>query len=119
LSSEANYFSSLNDDFLDTVSYFHIWVDKKRELLENRKKPRPERSSQMTATTVKIIIAAEIGDRKVKLGSMDLKVDENLDEGIYQGMQAAGKALYGEVLQAIDDGIREAMPETWKKFMRG
>jgi len=22
----------------DTVSYFHIWVDKRRELLENRKK---------------------------------------------------------------------------------
>jgi hypothetical protein len=45
---------------MDTVSYFHIWVDKKRELLENRINPRSERSSQMTATTAQIIIAAEL-----------------------------------------------------------
>jgi len=36
----------------------------------------------MTASTVKIIIAAEIEDRKVELGNMELKIDERLDESI-------------------------------------
>ena len=72
----------------------------------------------MTASTVKIIIAAEIEDRKVEIGRMELKLDEKLDESIYQGMQTAGKALYGELMQAIDDGIREVMPETWENTGR-
>ena len=67
----------------------------------------------MTASTVKIIIAAEIEDRKVELASIELKIDEKLDERIYQGMQSAGRALYGELLQAVDDGIQEVVPETW------
>ena len=68
----------------------------------------------MTASTVKIIIAAEIEDRKTKLGSMELKIDEHLDESIYQGMQSAGRILYRELLQAVDDGIQEVVPETWE-----
>jgi hypothetical protein len=32
----------------------------------------------MTASTVKIIIAAEIKDRKVELAGIELKIDENL-----------------------------------------
>ena len=72
----------------------------------------------MTASTVKIIIAAEIEDRKVELASIELKIDEKLDERIYQGMQSAGRTLYGEFLQAIDDGIREVVPETWENTGR-
>lgn len=72
----------------------------------------------MTASTVKIIIAAEIEDRKVELGSMELKIDERLDESIYQGMQSAGKTLYGEILQAVDDGIREEVPAGWENTGR-
>lgn len=72
----------------------------------------------MTATTVRIIIAAEIAERKVEIGSMEVEVDEKLDEGIYQGMQAAGKTLYGEVLQALDDGLQETVPETWENTGR-
>ena len=72
----------------------------------------------MTATTVKIIIAAEIADRKVKIGNMELEVDQMLDERIRQGMQSAGKTLYGEVLQALDDGLQEVVPETWENTGR-
>ena len=72
----------------------------------------------MTASTVKIIIAAEIEDRKVELVSMELKIDKKLDESIYQGMQSAGRTLYGELLQAVDDGIREVVPETWENTGR-
>lgn len=72
----------------------------------------------MTADTVKIIIAAEIEDRKVELGSMEMKIDEKLDESIYRGMQSAGKTLYAELLQAVDDGIREVVPETWENTGR-
>lgn len=72
----------------------------------------------MTASTVKIIIAAEIAERKVEIGSLELSIDERLDESIYQGMQTAGKALYGELLQAVDDGIREVVPETWENIGR-
>ena len=72
----------------------------------------------MTATTVRIIIAAEIAERKVEIGNMALKVDEMLDESIRQGMQSAGKTLYGEVLQALDDGIQEEVPETWENTGR-
>ena len=60
----------------------------------------------------KIIIAAEIEDRRVEIGSMELKIDEKLDENIYQRMQSAGRTSYGELLQAFDDGIREIVPET-------
>ena len=72
----------------------------------------------MTASTVKIIIAAETEDRKIELGRMKLKIDKKLDESIYQGMQSAGKALYGELLQVIDDGIQEEVPETWENTGR-
>ena len=72
----------------------------------------------MTASTVKIIIAAEIEDRKVELESMALKIDEDLDECIYQGMQSAGKRLYGELLQAVDDGIQEVVPKGWENTGR-
>jgi hypothetical protein len=72
----------------------------------------------MTASTVKIIIAAEIAERKVEIGSMELKIDEMLDESIRQGMQSAGKMLYGEVLQALDNGLQEAAPETWENTGR-
>jgi len=68
----------------------------------------------MTAGTVKIIIVAEIEGRKVELGNMELKIDEQLDESVYQGMQSAGKALYGAILQGVDDGIWEVVPETWE-----
>jgi hypothetical protein len=66
----------------------------------------------MTVRPVKIIIAAEIEDRKVELGSVELEIDEKLDESIYRGMLTAGKVLYGELLQAVDDGIQEVVPET-------
>jgi hypothetical protein len=72
----------------------------------------------MTASTVKIIIAAEIAERKVEIGRIELSVDEKLDEGIYFGMQSAGKVLYEEILQAVDDGIQEVVPETWKNAGR-
>jgi len=72
----------------------------------------------MTASTVKIIITAEIEDRKVELESMEVKIDKDLDEGIYQGMQSAGKRLYGELLQAVDDGIQEVVPEGWENTGR-
>jgi hypothetical protein len=68
----------------------------------------------MTVRPVKIIIAAEIEDRKVELGSVELEIDEKLDESIYRGMLTAGKVLYGELLQAVDDGIQEDVPETWE-----
>lgn len=72
----------------------------------------------MTASTVKVIIAAEIAERKVEIGSLELNIDERLDESINQGMQTAGKTLYGELLQAVDDGIREKVPETWENTGR-
>jgi len=72
----------------------------------------------MTADTVKIIIAAEIAERKVEIGSFELKVDETLDEGIYHGMQSAGRVLYQEILQTVDDGVQDVVPETWKNMGR-
>ena len=72
----------------------------------------------MTVATVKIIIAAEIAERKVEIGRLELNVDETLDEGIYQGMQSAGKVLYQEILQAVDDGMQDVVPETWKNLGR-
>jgi hypothetical protein len=72
----------------------------------------------MTASTVKIIITAEIEDRKVVLGNLELAMDEKLDDSTYRGMQSAGKTLYQEILQEIDDGIREVVPETWKNSGR-
>ena len=47
-----------------------------------------------------------------------MKIDEKLDESIYQGMQSAGRTLYGELLQAVDDGIREVVPEIWENTGR-
>jgi hypothetical protein len=72
----------------------------------------------MTASTVQIIITAEIEDRKMELGRMEIEIDEKLDESIYQGMRSAGKTLYEELLEAIDDGIRSAVPETWENTGR-
>ena len=72
----------------------------------------------MTAATVKIIMAAEIAERKVEIGRLELKFDEKLDEGIYRGMQLAGKVLYQEGLQTVDDDIQEVVPETWKNTGR-
>ena len=72
----------------------------------------------MTASTVKIIITAEVADQKVELGSMVIPIDEELDEHIYQGLQSAGKALHQVLLQEVDDGIREVVPETWKNTGR-
>ncbi len=72
----------------------------------------------MTASTVKIIISAEIAERKVELGEIKLEINEKLDESIYHGMQSAGKALQGVILQEIDDGIEEAVPATWKNIGR-
>jgi len=72
----------------------------------------------MTAATVKIIMAAEIAERKVEIGRLELKFDEKLDEGIYRGMQLAGKVLYQEGLQTVDDGMQEVVPETWKNTGR-
>lgn len=72
----------------------------------------------MTASTVKIIITAEVADQKVELGSMVIPINEKLDEHIYQGLQSAGKALHQVLLQEVDDGIREIVPETWKNVGR-
>jgi hypothetical protein len=72
----------------------------------------------MTASTVKIIISAEIAERKVELGSIELEINEKLDESIYQGMRLAGKALQGVILREVDDGIQAAVPETWKNIGR-
>ena len=72
----------------------------------------------MTASTVKIIIVAEIEDRKVDLGKMEIKIDKKLDESIYRSMQSAGKTLYKELLRAVDDGIRELVPEIWENTGR-
>jgi len=41
----------------------------------------------MDVSPFKKIIAAEMEDRKVGLGRIELKIDEKLDESIYQGMQ--------------------------------
>jgi len=72
----------------------------------------------MTANTVNIIISAEIAERKVELGSMAIPIDDRLDAHMYQGMQSTGKALHQVLLQEIDDGIREVVPETWKNVGR-
>ena len=72
----------------------------------------------MTADTVKIIITAEVEDQKVELGSMAIRIDEKLDENIYQGMQLIGKSLYEELVQAVDEGIRDSVPETWENTGR-
>jgi len=40
----------------------------------------------LTGDTAKIILTAEIEDRKVDLGSIELKITEKLDESIYKGM---------------------------------
>ncbi len=72
----------------------------------------------MTDHTVNIIISAEIAERKVELGSMAIPIDDRLDEHLYQGMQSAGKSLHQVLLQEVDDGIQEVVPETWKNVGR-
>jgi len=72
----------------------------------------------MTASTVKVIIAAEVAKQKVELGKMEVEVDEKLDERIHRAMRMAGKALYGIILQGIDEGIAEALPESWANVGR-
>lgn len=72
----------------------------------------------MTASTVEIIITAEIGERKIELGRMALQIDDKVDEEIYQGMQSAGKALYREILQGVDDRIQAVVPAGWKNTGR-
>jgi len=72
----------------------------------------------MTAETVKIIITAEVAERKVELGTIALEVDGRLDERIHQGMQAAGKQLYQVLLQNLDDCLWETVPEGWRNVGR-
>ena len=72
----------------------------------------------MTGSTVKIIISAEIAERKVELGSIELEINEKLDESIRHGMQLAGKSLEGVMLQEIDAAIQKTVPETWKNVGR-
>jgi ribonucleotide reductase beta subunit family protein with ferritin-like domain len=72
----------------------------------------------MTAHTVNIIISAEIAERKVELGRTAIPIDDSLDEHIYQGMRSAGKTLHQVLLQEVDDGIQEVVPETWKNVGR-
>jgi len=72
----------------------------------------------MTAEAINIIIAVEIGEQKVELGTMALEVDDHLDERIHQGMQSAGKHLYTVLLQNLDDSLREAVPKEWQNLGR-
>lgn len=70
----------------------------------------------MTVETVKVIISAEIAERKVELGTMALEVDERLDEHIHQAMQFAGKHLFRVLLQSLDDSLRETVPKGWRNM---
>jgi hypothetical protein len=72
----------------------------------------------MTASTVKLIITAEVAGQKVDLGKVEIQIGEKLDESIYQSMQGMGTALYGAILQGIDDGLCETTPEGWKNMGR-
>lgn len=72
----------------------------------------------MTASTVKIIISAEVAERKVTLGTMEVRTDGNMDESIRQGMQSAGKVLYASMLQEIDNAMQKAVPDTWENVGR-
>ena len=72
----------------------------------------------MTASTVTLIISAEVSGQRVELGTAEIPISEKLDESIYQGMQGMGQALYGAILQGIDDGLRETAPEGWQNMGR-
>ena len=72
----------------------------------------------MTASTVKLIITAEVAGQRIELGKVDFSIGKKLDEAIYQGMQGMGTALYGAILQGVDDGLRETTPEGWKNVGR-
>ena len=72
----------------------------------------------MTASTVTLIITAEVSGQRVELGKAEIPISDKLDESIYQGMQGMGQALYGAILQGIDDGLRETAPEGWQNMGR-
>lgn len=72
----------------------------------------------MTALTVELIITAEVAGQRYDLGKVDFPIGEKLDEAIYQGIQGMGTALYGAILQGVDDGLRETTPEGWKNVGR-
>ena len=72
----------------------------------------------MTASTVTLIITAEVSGQRVELGRAKIPISEKLDESIYQGMQGMGQALYGAILQGIDDGLRETTPKGWQNMGR-
>lgn len=72
----------------------------------------------MTASTVKLIITAEVAGQRIELGKVDFSIGKKLDEAIYQGMQGMGTALYAAILQGVDDGLRETTPEGWKNVGR-
>ena len=69
----------------------------------------------MTASTVTLIISAEVSGQRVELGTAELQISKKLDESIYQSMQGMGQALYGAILQGINDGLRETAPEGWQE----
>ncbi|MBE0509061.1 MAG: ISLre2 family transposase [Marinospirillum sp.] len=72
----------------------------------------------MTASTVKLIITAEVAGQRFDLGKVDIQISGKLDEVINQGMQSMGTALYGAILQGVDDGLRETAPTGWQNIGR-
>jgi len=72
----------------------------------------------MTASTVTLIITAEVSGQRVELGKVKIPISEKLDESIYQGMQEMGQALYGAILQGIDDELCETAPKGWQNMGR-
>ena len=59
----------------------------------------------MTASTVKLIITAEVAGQRYELGKVNFPIGEKLDEAIYHGIQDMGTALYGAILQGVDGWI--------------
>ncbi|MEA3327239.1 MAG: UPF0236 family protein, partial [Chloroflexota bacterium] len=49
---------------------------------------------------------------------MEVNFNEKLDESIRQGMQSAGRVLYGAILQEIDEEIQKVVPDTWENLGR-
>jgi hypothetical protein len=72
----------------------------------------------MTASTVKLIITAEVAGQRYELGKVNFPIGEKLDEAINQGIQGMGTALYGAILQGVDDGFRKTTPKGWKNVGR-
>jgi len=70
----------------------------------------------MTISPVKALLTAEGTERKWELGTMELNINEKLDECVCHGMQSAGKTLYRGILRELDDDNRGGMPETWKNL---